>query len=167
MNDDEKPNGSILIQPEAYLRRRELEAKFAKWDVIIWNNGTWDISCSDQLTPCTLYGTEAAYAANLSAIATRLRQTGAKIVFLTTLPGAVNGPPKTPIHYELLDTYNQIARDTLAAFGDIEIADINAYASARTDLMHTDNIHWSTEGRKYLSLFFIKTIEDAVASIRE
>jgi acyl-CoA thioesterase-1 len=120
-----------------------------KWDVIHFNFGLHDIKYLDAagkyVTPDKgkQVATLAEYEANLRALVTRLKKTGAKLIFATTtpVPSASSGRVE---HDEV--RYNQVARRVMEELG-VAINDLHALAKARQEqLQLPHNVHFTAEG---------------------
>jgi len=120
-----------------------------RWDVIHFNFGLHDLKFMDASGTYIVPGPDdrplaspTDYAANLREIITRLKRTGARLVFATTTPvpsgtvGRVEGG-------EL--AYNAAAEQVMRETGVI-INDLHALVVARPKLQLPKNVHFTTEG---------------------
>jgi lysophospholipase L1-like esterase len=105
-------------------------------DIILWNNGIWDVKDSPNITPPD------AYEANLRQIGGRLKDSGALVVWLTTTP-VVDGVGD--IHNADIDAYNEISKAVMAELG-IPVIDLHAFSkSALWPDGLGDGLHWTRE----------------------
>jgi hypothetical protein len=113
-----------------------------RWDVIHFNFGLHDLKLMEdgqaQAPP-------AVYARNLRLIVSRLKKTGAKLIFATTTPvpeGKVS-PPRRPAD---VVEYNRIALDVMKEHG-VGINDLYGFALPRlTKIQLPVNVHYTEEG---------------------
>jgi lysophospholipase L1-like esterase len=105
-------------------------------EIILWNNGLWDIQRGIELPE---------YRANLVRIAERLEQTGAKIFFVTTTPQT---------GFEVtVSAYNGAAQRALAGRG-IEFIDLYSFASQELpEAARPDGTHWTAEAAQLQAAF--------------
>jgi acyl-CoA thioesterase-1 len=135
-----------------------------KWDVIHFNWGVWDIYGwqyeADHRSP-------AAYAKRLDELVTRLKKTGAKLIFATTTPV----PPKAEatmlkrfgkeviISPELELEYQNAAREVMKKH-HIQINDLYALIKPRrAEFQGDDDVHFSPAGSGLMA----KQVAEAVA----
>lgn len=116
-------------------------------DVITWNNGLWD--ASDPSYDADNAIDLASYEANLIAIATKLKATGARVLFFTSTDIPVDG--KDPATGQLFIPgrdleENAVALRVLPPLG-VEVYDLNAMARSNPKLhLVNDPIHFNTQG---------------------
>jgi acyl-CoA thioesterase-1 len=126
-----------------------------KWDVIHFNFGLHDIVFMDKdgkRVPADQGGrhqvSESDYEKNLETIVSRLKKTGAKLIFATTTPvppGSAGRVPGDEIHY------NNIARRVMKRHG-VAINDLYAFAQPRlSEIQLPANVHFKPEGSKQLA----------------
>lgn len=139
-----------------------------RWDIIHFNWGLWD-----------LYGWEFAkedrspetYAKNLDALVTRMKKTGAKLIFATTTP-ACKDPEQTMLKrfkQEVVITPEQQAKYSEAALAvmkkhGVEIDDLHAYIlpTLETHSGGPDNVHFTGSGNGHLAKKVVATLEEAL-----
>ncbi len=135
-----------------------------KWDVIHFNWGLHDIKhvkagstehSSNPEDPSLR--TLAEYQANLETIVTKLKATGAKLIFCTTTPVA----PGTKEPYrrdEDVVTYNAAAVKIMEVHS-IAINDLYSFAKPQLDKIQLPvNVHYSAEGSKVLGSEVVKKV---------
>lgn len=135
-----------------------------KWDVIHFNHGLHDLKYVDaqgknaspdnghqQVPP-------EQYEKNLNAIVTRLKQTGATLIFATTTPVPTNEPQR---RYDDPKTYNAIALRVMKEQG-VAIDDLYAAVAPEFDKLaiQPGNVHFKPAGYEVLA-------RQAAASIRQ
>lgn len=143
-----------------------------KWDIIHFNWGLWD-----------LYGwsyhkedrSPEAYAKRLDQLVTRMKQTGAKLIFATTTP-ACRDAEKTMLQkfkMEVIITpeqqakYSEAALEVMKKHG-VEINDLYAYILPTLD-KHSggpDNVHFTGSGNGHLAKKVIATLEEALKDLK-
>jgi len=118
-----------------------------KWDVIHFNFGLHDLRIMEgekRQVPIE------DYEKNLDALTTRMRKTGAWVIFATTTPvpeGKVN-PPRLPADVIL---YNQAALRVMKKQG-VAVNDLYAAVLPRLgDLQQPVNVHFKAEGSRFLA----------------
>jgi len=123
-----------------------------RWDVITVNFGIHDRSTKPDV-----------YWANLKAIFSRLRETGAKILWVRTTPtGSIH---KGGIEADESKGVNEIA-DLVASEEGIEIIDVHGAIAAEsaTLLNKEDKLHWSEEGYQKIGKAVIEGVEHHLRS---
>lgn len=124
-----------------------------RWDVISFNFGLWDL-CYRLPGPITatnrdkIHGTISVpveqYRANLRIIATKLKATGARIVYQTTtvVPAAEPGRYSSDV-----TIYNDAAKSVMRDLG-IAVNDLQAVSAALPDSMRESNtdVHYTEAG---------------------
>lgn len=143
-----------------------------KWDIIHFNWGLWD-----------LYGwpyykedrSPEAYAKRLDQLVTRMKQTGAKLIFATTTP-ACREAEKTMLQKFKLEViitpeqqakYSEAALEVMNKHG-VEINDLYAYILPSLD-KHSggpDNVHFTGSGNGHLAKKVIATLEEAIKGLK-
>lgn len=118
-----------------------------KWDLIHCNWGLHDLKImEDGKHQVSLEE----YEKNLEALATRLKKTGAKVIFATTTPvpeGKVS-PPRNPAD---VGRYNRVASTVMSRHG-IPVNDL--YSAVLPDLATLQqpvNVHFTKEGSQFLA----------------
>lgn len=108
-------------------------------NLIIWNNGIWDIKLKNP----------ALYEANLRWIAGRL--SGRNVVFITTSYVPLNDPV---VDGSLLDQYNQTAKDVMGEYG-IPVIDITAFTHDLylNGYQNPADVHFNEPGYQLLANF--------------
>src|SRR4051794_20126997 len=125
-----------------------------KWDVIHFNFGLHDVRHFDDAAKATdadkghRQVSDADYEKNLDQLVSRMKKTGAKLIFATTTP-APDGSPGRIKGDEV--TYNDIARRVMQRHG-VAIDDLYAFALPRlAELQLPQNVHFKPEGSKALA----------------
>lgn len=129
----------------------------AEWDVIHFNHGLHDLKYVDdagqnvsdkalghQQIPVEQYGK------NMEAIVSRLKETGAKLIFATTtpFPENTNGPLRMAADAE---RYNTAALEIMNKHG-VTVNDLYAFALPRlAELQHPLNVHFTDIGSEALA----------------
>lgn len=140
-----------------------------KWDVIHFNFGLHDLK---YLGPDgqNLADPEAAgshqqvpidqYAANLKQIATRLKKTGATVIWCETTP-----VPKGAKGRVVGDSarYNAAAAKVMSELGGIEIDPLYEYAVKHSEHQREANVHYTPEGSAKLAEQVAKVVRQALA----
>jgi len=119
-----------------------------RWDVIHFNFGLHDIKLDSDGRPLT---SPADYERNLREIASRLRKTGAQLVFATTtpVPATLNGGPRRR-SADVVER-NEIALRAMAELG-VPVNDLYAVAIDRlAELQRPENVHFTEEGSRVLA----------------
>ncbi|MES2983116.1 MAG: SGNH/GDSL hydrolase family protein [Verrucomicrobiota bacterium] len=143
-----------------------------KWDIIHFNWGLWDI-----------YGWEydaedrspEAYAKRLDQLVTRMKQTGAKLIWATTTPACkeVEQTMLKRFKKEVIITPEQQAKYSDAALEvmkkhSVEINDLHAYILPTLD-KHSegpDDVHFTGGGNGHLAQKVVATLEEALKSVK-
>jgi lysophospholipase L1-like esterase len=130
----------------------------SKWDVIHFNFGLHDVKRMDNGEPQVSL---ADYESNLRAIVTRLKKTGASLVFAMTTPvpeGKVS-PPRVPADVE---RYNDVARRVMKE-ADVPVNDLYSFALPRLSKIQMPvNVHYTDAGYEELATEVVKHIHRAV-----
>jgi acyl-CoA thioesterase-1 len=120
-----------------------------KWAVIHFNFGLHDVKYLDAdgkyVTPDKgkQVASVAQYEANLRTIVTRLKQTGAKLIFATTTPVPAGSAGRV-VHDE--EAYNAAAKRVLQEMG-VAIDDLHAFVKPRqTEIQRPKNVHFTDAG---------------------
>ncbi len=124
------------------------------WDVIHFNWGLHDLKLSPSGT--RLVSPER-YESNLRELGTRLKRTGARLIFATTtpVPKAVRGVARDPADPP---RYNEVAQRVMLELG-IPINDLNAFVRSQpADIQIPRNVHFTVEGSKVIA----RPIADAI-----
>lgn len=125
------------------------------WDVIHFNWGIHDLRHMDdgkrQVEP-------ADYEKNLRALVTKLKATGAKLIWATITP--IPDPPLKPERtFGKVAEYNAIAAKVMKE-NNIPTDDLNAWMAPRFEELHNpQDLHYGAEGYKYLAEKVAKEIE--------
>lgn len=116
-------------------------------DLIVWNFGLHDLADAGTAVELSTYGE------NISALATRLKETGARIVFVSTttvdLPNARDRRPEDVV------AYNSMALKIMSDEG-ISVCDLY---SVSLRLPRLDGVHYSPDGYELLARALIPAIE--------
>lgn len=118
-----------------------------KWDVIHFNHGIHDLKYMPdgkrQVEP-------ADYEANLRAITTKLKATGAKVIWATTTP-IPDGDLTPQRKFGKVPEYNEIAAKVMKENG-VSINDLNAHITPRiAELQNPKDVHFKTAGSEFLA----------------
>lgn len=143
------------------------------WDVIQFNWGLWDIAyrnpeSKEQGNRDKEHGSittsPESYRENLESLITTLKQTGAKLVFVTTTVVPKNEAGRFVGDEE---KYNQIAievmRKNSIAISDLYNPSVAIHEKAG---LGDDNVHYTTEGYQQLSISVTAKLEEILNEIR-
>jgi lysophospholipase L1-like esterase len=114
----------------------------AHWDAIVFNFGLWDIEDlpdGSRLVPL------AEYKQNLQALITRMKQTGAKLIWCSTtpVPNPVSGPPRS--NNDVI-AYNAAALQVMQA-NNVQVVDLYTYILPHlADYQLPNDVHFNTDG---------------------
>lgn len=139
-----------------------------RWDVIHFNWGLWDI-----------YGWEydqedrspEAYAKRLDEIVTKMKKTGAKLIWATTTPGCKEAEKTMQNRFkkEVVITPEQQAKYSEAALEvmkkhEVEINDLHAHILPELDKysLGKNDVHYNREGSEFLAKKVVAVIEAAL-----
>lgn len=136
-----------------------------KWDVISFNFGLWDL-CYRRPGPVTqenrdkVNGSIAVpldeYEKNLQAIATRLKATGAKVIFqsVTVVPAKEPGRNSDDV-----ERYNRAAANVMQRL-DIPVNDLQSVTAALPNAMRESetDVHYTESGYERISRSVVKSI---------
>jgi lysophospholipase L1-like esterase len=144
--------GNGVFQIDAWLGKE-------KWDVIHFNFGLHDLKImSDGLHQVPIDS----YRRYLKLIVTRLKKTGAKLIFAATTPvpaGKVS-PPRKP---EDVEAYNKAALEIMREEG-VEVNDLYGFALPRlAEIQMPVNVHFKNEGSEDLAKQVARKISLALA----
>lgn len=137
-----------------------------KWDVISFNFGLWDL-CYRRPGPVTQENRDKvngaiavplnAYEQNLQAIATRLKSTGAKVIFqnITVVPAQEPGR-----YSDDVGRYNRVAADVMKRL-DIPVNDLQGASAALPDVMRESNtdVHYTESGYAQIAQSVLLSIQ--------
>ena len=136
-----------------------------KWDVIHFNFGLHDNNHLDpagklvEVGSGRLVSTPEQYGRNLREIVTRLKRTGAKLIFATTTPippGAVGRVPGAE------RAYNDVAVEVMREAG-VEINDLNGFLALHPQPRPApDNVHFLDAGNEALARVVTEKISAAL-----
>lgn len=137
-----------------------------KWDVIHFNFGLHDLKYLDaqgKLVPPD-QGKQVAplaqYEANLREIGTRLKKTGAKIIWCSTTPVPDGSPGRVK---DSERAYNAVAAKVAGELG-LAVDDQHAVAEARlAEIQRPQNVHFTPDGSKVLAQAVVESIKQALA----
>lgn len=129
-----------------------------KWDVIHFNWGIHDL----KFMPDGKRQVEAAdYEANLRKLVTRLKQTGAKLIWATTTP-IPKGPLIPPREFGKVAEYNAIAAKVMKDEG-VTINDLNTWVTPKlSELQKPQDVHYHDAGSDYLAQKVAQEIKTAL-----
>ena len=130
-----------------------------KWDVIHFNWGIHDL----KYMPDGMRQVEPAdYEANLRKLVTRMKATGAKLIWATTTPipdGELNPPRK----FGQVKEYNDIAERVMKENG-VAIDDLNTHITPYLEKMQNPrDVHYSAAGSEHLAKKVAESITQALA----
>jgi len=132
------------------------------WNVIHFNFGLHDA----KLLPEGInHAPLDVYQANLEKLVTRLKATGAKLIWATTTP-VPNGGYLSPIRrFGNIDDYNRVALEVMAAH-EVAIDDLNgAIAPYMGSLGREKDVHFSEAGYEFLGKHVAQAIEAALQGL--
>jgi lysophospholipase L1-like esterase len=141
----------------------------SRWDVIHFNFGLHDLKHVDDSG--TLVDASAghrqveldAYRDNLRALVTRLRETGARLIWCTTTPVPEGAKGRRPGD-EL--AYNSVAAEVMKEAG-VEINDLHAFAAPRlAEIGKPADVHYTPQGSRVLAEQVATRIEAALPQPR-
>jgi acyl-CoA thioesterase-1 len=137
----------------------------SKWDVIHFNFGLHDLKHANERGKLVDVDrgprqvTLDAYRENLRRIVTRLKRTGARLIWCTTTPipqGAKGRVPGDELEY------NKVAAEVMREEG-IEVNDLHAFAAARLpEIGKPADVHFTPEGSEALATQVARRIEAAL-----
>jgi hypothetical protein len=131
-----------------------------KWDIIQFNWGLWDLCYRDPSKEAlvgnrdkkhgAITATKSQYKANLEAIVKRLKQSGAKLIFVTTTVVPENEPGRYPAD---VVAYNKIAKGIMKKNGIVvnDIFPLSQKVHQQFGL-GSDNVHYNAQGYQALSV---------------
>ncbi|NLE60247.1 MAG: DUF4038 domain-containing protein [Planctomycetes bacterium] len=127
-----------------------------RWDVIHFNWGLHDLK---QLQPGRRQVSLDAYEANLKRLVTRLKQTGATLIWATTTPVPEGAAQREPAD---VPRYNEAALRIMRE-NNIVVNDLYAFALPRlAEIQLPRNVHYTPEGYEKLAGPVIETIRKAL-----
>ena len=127
-----------------------------KWDVIHFNFGLNDLEGVPPLLPLDQYSQ------NLRQMTTRLKRSGAKVIWCNTTPFPP-GPLSSPRDYRDVPRYNKAARQVMDKH-QIVINDLYAFALPRLkELQIKEDVHFSPKGYAELAKEVVRHIEGALS----
>ena len=139
-----------------------------KWDVIHFNFGLHDLKYMGKngenlATP----GSEGAhqqvsidqYQDNIETIATRLKKTGAKVIWRETTPVPEGSKGRVPGDSA---KYNAAAAEAVAKVGGIQTDPFFAFAESVSDTQRPANVHYTPQGSKQLGAHVAEVILKAI-----
>lgn len=127
------------------------------WDVIHFNWGLWDLCYRSNIDNPgnkdkingTLTHTLKEYRENLEKLVSRLRQTGARLIFATTTP-VPEGEPGRIAGDEI--KYNKVALEVMSKY-QVPINDLHSWILPKMDNYQKapGDVHFTEEGYRYLA----------------
>ncbi len=131
-----------------------------KWDVIHFNWGIHDL----KYMPDTKRQVEPEdYEKNLRTLVTKLKGTGAKLIWASTTP-IPDGDLNPPRRFGQVKEYNDIAAKVMSDNG-VRTNDLNAHITPEFDRLHTPkDLHYTREGSEFLAKKVAAEIENTLAS---
>jgi lysophospholipase L1-like esterase len=119
-----------------------------KWDVIHFNWGLHDAKLPPE---GVRHAPPDVYEKNLRQLVTRLKATGAKLIWATTTPVPMGGNLAPNRRFDSVDKYNAIAAKVMAELG-VATNDLNtAIAPHVATLGRPNDVHFTTEGSEFLA----------------
>jgi len=126
-----------------------------KWDVIHFNWGLHDAKLPPE---GVRHAPPEVYEQNLRRLVTRLRATGAKLVWATTTPVPLGGNLAPNRRFGSVDTYNAIAARVMAEFG-VVTNDLNAAIAPRMETLgRPKDVHFTAEGSAVLAAHVARSV---------
>ncbi len=119
-----------------------------KWAVIHFNFGLHDAKLPPE---GVRHAPPDTYERNLRELVTRMKATGAKLIWATTTPVPNGGNIAPDRRFGSVDAYNAIARKVMEENG-VAIDDLNAaIAPQAAAMLRPNDVHFSTEGSEFLA----------------
>lgn len=144
--------GNGLNQLQAWLGE-------GKWAVIHFNFGLHDAKLPPE---GVRHAPPDIYERNLRELVTRMKATGAKLIWATTTPVPNGGNIAPDRRFGSVDAYNAIARKVMEESG-VAIDDLNAAIAPQIATMQRPNdVHFSAEGSAFLAQRVAVSIEAAL-----
>ena len=126
-----------------------------KWDVIHFNWGLHDAKLPPE---GVRHAPPEVYEQNLRRLVTRLRATGAKLVWATTTPVPLGGNLAPNRRFGSVDSYNAIAARVMAEFG-VVTNDLNAAIAPRMETLgRPKDVHFTAEGSAVLAAHVARSV---------
>lgn len=134
----------------------------SKWDVIHFNWGIHDL----RFMPDGKRQVEPAdYEKNLRALVTRMKATGAKLIWATTTP-IPDGELNPPRRFGQVREYNDIAARVMSENG-VLIDDLNAHMTPEFERFHNPkDLHYGREGYEFLAKKVAAEIEKTLPTVK-
>ncbi|MBL9117790.1 MAG: SGNH/GDSL hydrolase family protein [Verrucomicrobiaceae bacterium] len=130
-----------------------------KWDVIHFNFGLHDAKYASETTQ---RATREQYIANLKALISQMKATGAKLVFATTTPVPNGGVLSPTRRFDSVEERNKLATALMQEQG-IAIDDLYAVVLPEMSCVGRENdVHFSSEGYALLAKAVAQSIETAL-----
>lgn len=127
-----------------------------QWDVIHFNFGLHDLKIMESGAHQVSIGQ---YEANLRTLVTKLKKTGARLIWTTTtpVPPGKLSPPRQPGDVAM---FNAAARRVMDEAAGIAIDDLYAFALPRLqEIQLPVNVHFTEEGSRVLARAVVEAIE--------
>lgn len=119
-----------------------------KWDVIHFNWGLHDAKLPPE---GVRHAPPDVYEKNLRQLVTRLKATGARLIWATTTPVPMGGNLAPNRRFDSVDKYNAIAAKVMGEFG-VATNDLNAAIAPHVAKFGRPNdVHFSAEGSAFLA----------------
>lgn len=134
-----------------------------EWDVIVFNFGLHDLVHKDENNKYDVNGkvsvTPEEYGKNLEIIVAKLRETTAKLLFVTTTMVPENSSGRFP---EDPEKYNQVARKVMQK-NNIEVVDLyEASLTIHPENSNPGNVHYTPAGYELLASYITVAIKKAI-----
>jgi acyl-CoA thioesterase-1 len=130
-----------------------------KWAVIHFNFGLHDAKLPPE---GVRHAPPDLYERNLRDLVTRMKATGAKLIWATTTPVPNGGNIAPDRRFGSVDAYNAIARKVMEESG-VAIDDLHAAIAPQTATMQRPNdVHFNAEGSELLAQRVAASIEAAL-----
>jgi acyl-CoA thioesterase-1 len=126
-----------------------------KWDVIHFNWGLHDAKLPPE---GVRHAPPDLYEKNLRQLITRLKATGARLIWATTTPVPMGGNLAPNRRFDSVDKYNAIAAKVMAEFG-VATNDLNAAIVPHVaKLGRPTDVHFSAEGSAFLAERVVRSV---------
>jgi len=129
------------------LKKVDIWLGSGKWDVITWNFGIHDRNTA----PAT-------YKANLESLIKRLRQTGAKVLWVRTTPAPPSGTNNEKFSDAQCDRLNAVADEVMKANHISEVDLFTLLKPRLAELQLPNNVHFKEDGYQLMGGEMAKVI---------
>jgi acyl-CoA thioesterase-1 len=126
-----------------------------KWDVIHFNWGLHDAKLPPE---GVRHAPPDVYEKNLRRLVTRLKATGAKLIWATTTPVPMGGNLAPNRRFDSVDKYNAIAAKVMTEFG-VATNNLNAAIAPHvTRLGRPNDVHFNDQGSAFLAERVVRSV---------